>query len=325
MRGRWGQVIGLGVGMLSCVGTPPAPPPQADSGGPASTGSSSTGDPVTGVTSTGGAPTSGDSTDGPGTTTVVDDTSGDSSTGEPAPSLIDDDLLARWYIDEASRGQAPPQLLDAAPSPLDLTIIYFDDSPFFDGAPGFLGLRWFEAGRDGRALAPIADTKIEDDLDNAQEATIELVLSVEELVGNNSRFFHIGTGQNGGDLGIVADDLQLLRVRWNASAVRSFEVQLDGSPQILHLVIDTTQDAANERILAYVDGVPSPLAVSGPTPSQGEGIPLRASSSLVLGNRTDGNRSFAGELSYAAIYSTAFEPEQVQHNVQVLAQSNDSP
>lgn len=290
--------------------------------------SSSTGigEPTTsGAPSTSGADTTTTRADTTGSTTAIDpSTSGSSSdddttTGEP--QLIDTGLLARWWIDEDDMGQGRRFLADAVLPSLSLDMLYVNQWPAFTEVEGNRGLYWGMSGRSGRALAPIAGSKIELQLDGRTTATFELVVAVQGVVPQTSRLFQIGTDDDD-DLAIGSEALDRLEVRWTGDTRLQFDTSLTGSIQIIHVVVDTEQATAIDRVRAYVDGNPLPRN-NATTVTQGAGLPLQPSSSLVLGNRADGERSIAGSLQYAAIYLDAFDASQVTSNAQVLKASDD--
>jgi len=313
----------------ACVGLPPEPPGQVTAGstGPsvsptATTGSTTAADASTSP-STGADDTAG--TSGPGQSTS-DGVGSGSSTGEPGPTLVDAGLVSRWHIDEAAMGQDPPVLLDAAMPGDDLTIVYQKSSPVFEEVGGHRGLAWSFQGIDGQAqLAMVGATNLYQGLVQQRTITIELVVEVDAVVGNGSRLFHMGQGTNAGQLSLRVDELTRLDVVWANEPVRTFDVELDGARQVIHVVIDTQQRLALDRVRAYVDGMPQRLASLDARPALDEGLELSPFSAFVLGNRTTGNRSFRGTLFYAAVYAEAFTADQVQHDTALLLEDDDTP
>ncbi|MCX4246753.1 hypothetical protein [Paraliomyxa miuraensis] len=321
MRGVTWLVLGLGclacnpnAGGLNNQGPPLGEPTTSTDG---STGSSTTVAADDGTSSS----TSG-ATESP-TTTAVDPT--DDTTGPSKPALVDTELLARWYVDEADTDQRPEHVLDSVPPAVDLELIYTNGTPVYALDDGNRGIQWSQAGRSGRALAPIDGTKLLDELGGASEITFELVISVQAVVSNTSRFLHIGTDDDNGDFVIGAHMMNVLQVRWDdGDIVRTFDTTLTGQRQVVHVVVDTTQVAEQDRIRAYIDG-DALVTPDMEAPVLGAGLPLKDTSSLVLGNRTDGQRSMRGTLLYAAIYLAVLELPDIQNNVEVLRGSDDTP
>ncbi len=276
--------------------------------------------------STSALPDTGTTLGPPGTTTGIDSTTGEGSsdsTGTPSP-LVDNGLLARWFIDEANAGQTPTELLDVTMLPVALSLTYPDRVMTFDEQGGNRGLRWMTTGNSGRPSALIGGTKLETQLATAQQATIELVLDVEAVLGVTSRFIHFGVGGTS-QLVLGARALDSLEFRWGALVAREFAVDLTGGRQVIHLVIDTTQVRPIDRIRAHRNGTPLDVTfIDMGSPAQGEGLPLTNTASLTLGNRGNGQRSFAGRLGYAALYTQPLSPSELTQNADALGESDDT-
>ncbi|MEM9452793.1 MAG: LamG-like jellyroll fold domain-containing protein [Myxococcota bacterium] len=328
-------LLGLGVAACALDTTGLGPGTPAPSSGSSTAGPQPTTDPES-DTSTGAADAldSGTTTNEPTTSgnlppiesTSQGDTEGDSSTGTPDSTLVDTGLLARWTIDDTTVGQTPTVVSDTTALPLDLDLLVHSGSPQLVTLDGHQGLSWSTQGEDGRAMAWTNDTKLTTDLDGSHQITLELVVSVQTVSGWASRLLHIGTA-NRTDLAVGAASLDELQIRWdNVHDTRLFAADLDGERQVIHVVLDTDHDDPEERILAYIDGVPlAPAHIHPSEPAFGEGMTLSSGSALVLGNRTDGDRSFSGQLYYAAIYTEALDPDEVMLNTSILAQDDDSP
>jgi hypothetical protein len=261
-----------------------------------------------------------------GETTAGGGTDEGSTTGPAPPPLIDAGLLARWYVDEASEGQAPFAVIDHQPPGVDLELVYAPDSPAYATADDSRGLRWLEAGRGGRAIVDIAGTKLETELAGATQVTFELVVAVSAVgpSGDTSRFLHVGAADAAGDFVIGSNALDRLELRWAGGLIRRFEASFSGQRQVVHVVFDTEAGDAMERLRAYFDGVELvPLGTSVPDARQG--LPLSPTSSLVLGNRNEGTHTFRGSLQYVAIYTEAFGAAEIEHNRSVLQVSDDAP
>ncbi len=286
--------------------------------GPASEGSLDAG------TMTGTSASMEDSTSAP---TTSDEQTG-SSSGDPLPPpLLGGALLARWYIDDATKGQPPGlSLADSAPRPLNLPLLYAGNSPSFVEFEGNLGLRWVEPGMHGRPQVAIVGNKLDDDLNQSRTFTIELVVGVQALHPDLSRLFHVGTSSES-DFAIGAPNPTELHVRWDGSnEVRRFFVDLTPVRQVIHVVVDTEQAVAADRIRAYHNGVPLRIStINENRPAEDEAIIFAPTAAMVLGNRSNGFRSFQGTFHYAAIYGEPLDPGQVANNVVALLASDDAP
>lgn len=307
---------GLGTSSQSTGGESSSTTAGGDGPSPSSTSTGS----VDGGTTTGGSTSSSSSGGGSGSSG-----SSGSSTGPDVPMLIDEGLLARWYLDEAASGMAPSAVIDHQPPAVDLPLVYDADQPRYDVVDDSRGLVWSATQLSGRAVLDIAGTKFESELTGATQATFEIVLSVEEVTTDLSRFIHFGDGAGGGDFAIGSPFLDRIVLRWGGSTLREFESDFGGTDRrVLHVVVDTDAGAPDDRLRAYLDGMRLPLTNPG-APGQGEGLPLDQNSALALGNRSDGTRSFRGHLQYAAIYTEVLDQAQLEHNVDVLLASDDAP
>jgi len=110
---------------------------------------------------------------------------GQGGSGGNAPTLVDRGLLVRYYIDEAASGQTPQQLIDAAPSPLNLTINYTPSLTFTEVASN-RGLHWALLGSSANARTTLDGTKILSGLNGHTTGTIEAVVDVT-AVGDGTR------------------------------------------------------------------------------------------------------------------------------------------
>jgi len=245
------------------------------------------------------------------------------TTGPDVPMLVDLGLLSRWYLDEASEGQDPVAALDHHAPAVDLELRYSDASPSYAVLDGNRGLQWLSQDRGGRAVVPIFGTKLETELTMATEVTFELVVAVTAVSDMYSRYLHIGSIMLPADLSIGSSRLDEVEVHWGG-IFRRYAANLDGGRQVIHVVIDTTQDDPIQRLRAYLDGVEL-VHITDQAPAQGEGLLLLPTSDLVLGNRTDGGRTFQGSLQYAAIYTAVLDEAQLENNAAVLMTNDDTP
>lgn len=249
----------------------------------------------------------------------------------PLPSedvLVDRGLLTRYFIDESNSGSDVDTLEDSAPDPLNLTI---DDA---GGAVVFIeesenrGLRWNALTDQGRAAAPLApNSKIRQALNGSTRATIEVVVDIDQFA-DGGRISHIGEGNDRGELTLRLEQPQSVRFLLNNDEQQQVDwpLTLIGRERtVLHLVLDTSQAAPADRVRLYADGVlqPNPGLAA---PDQNEAINILSTNTFyVLGNKTSGGSSIAGTIFYAAMYSTALDPAEVDHNADILRDDDDTP
>lgn len=98
---------------------------------------------------------------------------------------------------------------------------------------------------------------------------------------------------------------------------------------VIHAVVDTNRATAAERLRLYIDGAELPVRDTNCGPggtcafaAEAATFPL-AGQFLTLGNRGDGNRSFAGSLTYVALYNTPLTAAQIADQVAALDLTDD--
>jgi len=247
--------------------------------------------------------------------------------GGAPPALSDGGLIARYYLDEASSGQAPGAAQDSAAAPLDLDITYAAGMSYAEEG-GQRGLSWNAAGIDGVAATMIGGTKIEAALDGGTTGTIEAVIRLDNAVAISSRLVHIGEGTASGRFTLFADDTVSAGCDWSAPGTETavWPVPFANLGRtVLHMVLDTNQAAAASRVKLYIDGTLITDDGTGDRPAQGETTVLVPTAYFALGNRFVGARSFSGVLFYSAVYSIAMKPADIANNVGILTASDDTP
>lgn len=248
----------------------------------------------------------------------------DDGGGDPTgDELVDEGLITRYYLDEAAGGTAPERVRDSASSPLDLALHYGELASYAEDDRGNRGLHFDDVALDARASAPAQDSKFDEILDGSPTGTIEVVVMVGQAMEEFSRIAHIGAGSESGDFTLGAYSRTELAFagagldlpeRWN----EDFNLV---ERSVLHVVFDAEQ-AEGRQLILYVDGEPYPsphLFPAGALIDIAEGPDVH----VVLGNREIGQRGFRGNLFYAAFYSDALSPDQVEHNADILDDDDD--
>lgn len=239
-----------------------------------------------------------------------------------AITLVDDGLLVRYFIDEAASGQTPIRIEDSAPTPLTLVLTYTNAFGFTEPAPQHRGVRWTAASDVGRASAPIDGTKISSMLDPAKTFTLEIVTELRGNGAGENRFISVANGTSTyGSVALITSDLVSLRLHLGTSTVY-WAVPFAQGRVILHCVVDTNQTAPTDRAKLYINGAPA-TRTGGTSPAQFYDPPILLTDYLAIGNVEGAGRSPDGDIFYAAIYTAALSPEQVAHNAQRLAASDD--
>ncbi len=239
----------------------------------------------------------------------------------------DEQLLARYLINEADSGAAKGQLEDAAAEPLALALYGVTEELIYtEPSCGHRALRWAAPGLDARAAAPIDGTKLSS-LNGATQATIELVVKIEAVVdamqNGPSRLLHIGPDFQQDWLSLGVAQTETLDFFWHGGVnAGRWPLPTGPNPVVIHLVLSTS---ALSTLKLYVNATPQEPYNNVALPGQNEVLGIFGGANLVLGNLPDGKHSFQGELHYFAIYKAALSQADILHNVDRLLANDDLP
>ena len=233
------------------------------------------------------------------------------------PPLVNEGLVSRYFLSEASSGTSDGPIVDAAPAPFDLVTL--NDSvngPTYVELPLGRGVTWSQAGGGGSFLRTLASDKIWSRLDQSQTATIEIVLDIADAAAP-STVFHLGSGIGFSRFSLSISDATVSLERAANSDI-TWPVSLPNTGRrVLTIVFDASQLTAD----LYLDGVLGPAPDNGP--GFGELITLLQSDLLVLGNRPGSISSIQGLVSYVALYDEALSADEVRSNALVLSLRDD--
>ena len=187
------------------------------------------------------------------------------------------------------------------------------------------GLRFGKVSATGYAgFGNVDNTKYEVPLEGT-EATIEVVVQIDQpsaTAGEPSELLWIGTGGNSGKLALSAGNVGY-RLFHNDSMKSAWSVPM-GIRQVVTLVVDTTEPAAQNRAKLYIDGILVP-STSGDPPGENAQVSVPNNASFLLGNKLQEANTFEGTLFYAAIYNAALSEVEVLDNAAVLLVDDDTP
>jgi hypothetical protein len=226
--------------------------------------------------------------------------------------LQGDALVARYFINEAASGTEPLALLDSSSTGLDLSIGYEEEAHFGERA-GNRGLFWDDWADSGAASGLIGGTAVGEALSRARQATIELVVAVDEGPGT---LLSISDGMS------LVLTMDAVEVSWMAFVHSWSNFPVDGSRRVLHLRVDTD---ANTPLELFTDAARLQSAGGNPVIPDDALPPVSGSSTLWLGNENDGSASIRGGILYLAIYGSALTKDQIEHNRDLLLVSDDGP
>lgn len=246
-------------------------------------------------------------------------------------ALIDTNLVVRYFVDEAASGITPTTVDDAGPATTqDLTIDYDAGTADLEYAEesGNRGLEFKDSAGDQHASIALGTSgKIYDAFNGTKVATLELVCRVTLFSGSGGRIFGIQRldGSDGECIvrGTDATNGEIFQFAWQQVICRTFTISGNGR-HVIHVVVDTAEATANDRIKVYVDGsVISPTVNANPT--QNDTL-LPSNDQLIAGNRLAGGnyaRSFTGVWFYGALYSGAFSAQDCSDNYDILGPGGD--
>jgi hypothetical protein len=242
-----------------------------------------------------------------------------------APPLLDDGLIARYFIDEADSGQGPTELVDAAPDPVPLAITYIPQMSFAE-KDGHRGLEFTTEGLDGRASVLADGTKFQTRLAGAMTATMEAVVEIAAVTSSGSRIMHMGAATSTEWwFSMGTGSVNRMDISIEDDWLGYFVVPLTVLGRVvLHSVIDNTQTDPEARTRFYANGGITPRIWGTPF-DQDHPFDIPAGKYFVVGNREVGQRTIRGINYYVAVYDIAFSEAQVQANASALLASDDHP
>ena len=249
-------------------------------------------------------------------------------------AIVDTGLISRYYIDEAASGIAPTSLVDSSSNGYDLTTIdYGGGNLAFVEVSGNRGLVSSSITGTQRAVRAIDNTSdaLRDALEGTQTATIEFVADLTAGNSGGGRIFGVNgrAGQNGECImRFNTSSGGGLTPMWDDIARGLWIIGASSGRRVYHLVFDTTQATASNRVLIYVNGSVQAATSAGTTITQNSTLSLGSNLDLTMFNRENSgsyDRSIGGTIFYAAIYSSALSSTNVADNYAVLTADDDTP
>ena len=233
-------------------------------------------------------------------------------------------LLARYWMEEAASGQAPTQLLDDQASPLNLPITYDLTNYSYTALPTGRGWESTTTDNAGRATTLVDGTKVQTTLDGTTAATIEVVLAIDALNSSASRIFHIGDGSEVGYFTLSSPNANTLYFYSLGTTLRGrWDPGFDGTRAVFHLVYDSSEPTAGDRVRLYKNGVLQ-TSTGVTAPPLNETLSVPNGKYFAIANRELCCRSFDGAIYYAAVYDGALTAGDVSTNSTALLALDDS-
>lgn len=243
---------------------------------------------------------------------------------DSAEPLRDEGLLVRYYFDDDNM-----VILQAADRNPDNSLT-MSDGVQVGGAAGRRGLQWQMASTAGNASAALVQNAM-GSLDGQTAFTIELVLDLEdagpEETASTLVYFASGSNPTNNDFALrtYSTGMQDFSIEFlfGGGVTHSWLATGIGSRSVLHLVFDSSQEDAVDRLMLFSNG--ALLPPTGTTRLEPDVSPTFAdSSTVVIGNSPHTNEgSIAGRMGYFAVYNEALGQDGIAGNAATLGASDD--
>ena len=245
--------------------------------------------------------------------------------------MIDDGLIVRYWMDEATSGTGPTTLTDAGlGTNLDLTITYASAMVWTNESTGS-GLLSENTTGDQRARK---DVDLLDKyialIHGGKVGTMEMVVKITDVSGSGGRIAHC-EAKDGSDgsysaRGTSVDSLEVfIRTATDGTVNRATWDPMDDLRMVVHYVFNTAEATLADRIKIYTNGVE--VVETAGTITADDPIDMdEGGRELILFNRESSGsyaRSFAGVLYYYATYAVALDSQQVTSNYNRLILNDD--
>jgi uncharacterized repeat protein (TIGR01451 family) len=228
-------------------------------------------------------------------------------------------LLGRYCFNEAASGQGPAQVLDDQASPIHMDITYGTPTMAWTEVGGNRGLNGPPGmTSDGFASGIAAGTKYSTTLDGATTATFVAVAEYtpETNTGRVAGFQRSSDGDRPAMIGARggAGDMEF-RYMANGSAETSVQwpaIAPTNQRQVYHVVFDSTEPVASDRVRLYIDGNLQ-AAGAGTFPNLNDGLDF-GYPDLVVSAMNDvfqRDRVLPGTVFYFAVYDSELTDAEI--------------
>jgi uncharacterized repeat protein (TIGR01451 family) len=239
-------------------------------------------------------------------------------------------LLGRYCFDEAASGQGPATVFDSEASPVNMAITYAAPVSWTE-VGGNRGLNSSAEGHTAVLSGAADGTKYDTSLDGATKATFVLVA---EFVDNayTQRGIGFQRSSDGNRNAMIGEGGGELDFRFSTQASTEVAIRWgsgwdDGVRRVFHLVYDTNEAAANDRVRLYMNGVNQGAGslYTGTWPAQDEALDF-SDPTLVMSAFNDVSaldRGFTGTIYYYAVYAGEMSDAEILANATALAADDD--
>lgn len=235
----------------------------------------------------------------------------------PTPLLL-------YLFNEASSGTTPTLIDDTSTgTPANATITYGASGAWANIGAGD-GLNY--AATASAVTAALTGTKVQTAISGSLVATVELVVDSTLSASSYDEYFSLHDNSGNVIVDVTINQVQggLIFGVANAAGVIKYAVPLSGV-YVLHVVVDTSQATAANRILVYVNGTPVTPSIIFQVPQN-----TAIDTGVNWANTVQSLGGFLGAqfpnglIYYAALYATALTSGQVATNAAALASNNDA-
>lgn len=244
--------------------------------------------------------------------------------------------LLLYKFNEASSGQAPASVLDSSPgAPSNLTITYGTGTAAWDSIAAGDGLfTGVHHGNDanGTRVTGQVGTKVSSALAATKTATWEFVVQIPDGTSLGAGLIFDVTNSGGTTRGLGGIYKRASENTWelyDPSGTLSYSftapITAAGISVTVHVVVDTAQAVAADRVTVYFNGVSQFLNVISAFALNSTWSPSSTDYCTMLGGPAVGtlNNVTQGTLYYAALYSSALTVTQVLGRSFFLQNNND--
>lgn len=239
--------------------------------------------------------------------------------------------LAQYLFDEAASGTTPSTVVDSVGS-ADLSITYNSNGAWTSIAAGN-GFDFTAAALSATGAIIRSAGGVLSGLQSQTEASVTLVIDFDSIGAGGCRGFHFGSTAGAGYFHLTFNDQYSCVFGWadeddagnpqyNTAAYSDVNLTASGV-KIFHVVVDTTQAVADDRVKIYMDG--SLLTFLDTNIEQNTAIPTISSSHyLTVGNDGNNSNGFDGRIYYFELGSGQLTGSQISNSITALLSDNDT-
>lgn len=232
--------------------------------------------------------------------------------------------VVEYLFAEAASGQVPTVALDRQPNPLNMAITYSGADPSYVAPHTGRGVLF--ASIDSAAgfdAGDISATKLGVALNGAKTVTYELVVDIQ----SNTSVMGI-TNSAGADAVCLGVESGTTLDVFGNGCILKFSGAVPSGRKVFHVVYDSTQATASNRVKLYRNGVLVAPDGGAAYPGLNNGFIASAGYHLFYGQSVPGSGdgpAMKGSLYYAAVYSVAFSATDAASRSAELLIWDDAP